>query len=68
MGEILNLRRAHKRKTRAGLDAEAAAKRAEFGRSRAAREAAIKQRNLEAARLDGHQRTVANPAPDDDKG
>jgi hypothetical protein len=64
MGEIVNLRLARKRKTRAGADAEAAANRASFGCSRAAREAAAKLLALDAARLDGHQRDGANADPD----
>ena len=56
MGEIINLRRARKNKARAVSDAEAAAKRAEFGRSSAEREATRKLRNLDATRLDGHRR------------
>ncbi len=68
MGEIVNLRRARKQKARAGSDAEAAANRAKCGASRAEREAAIRLRNLEATRLDGHRRADAGAAPDDDAG
>ena len=64
MGDIVNLRRARKQKARAASDAEAAVNRANFGASRAGREAAMRLRNLESARLDGHRRAAA---PDDDQ-
>ncbi len=63
MGEIVNLRRARKQKARGDSDATAAANRAKFGASRAAREAAEKLLRLESARLDGHRRG-ADAAPD----
>ena len=66
MGEIANLRRARKQKARAGSEAEAAANRVKFGASRAGREAATSQRELEAKRLDGHRLTPV--APDDADG
>jgi hypothetical protein len=66
MGEIVNLRRARKKKTRAGAESEAAANRAKFGADRAGREAAVMRRELEATRLDGHRLTPA--APDDADG
>jgi hypothetical protein len=65
MGEIVNLRRARKRKARVGLEARAAANRAEFGRNRAERNGALRLRDLEAMRLDGHRRDGAKSAADD---
>jgi hypothetical protein len=54
--EIVNLRKARKARDRAGREAEAAANRAKFGRSKDEREA----ESLEAARkarvLDAHRR------------
>jgi hypothetical protein len=66
MGEIVNLRRARKRKLRDNSAAQAAAHRLKFGLSRADQEAAEKIRDLDRARLDGCRRDVAGPAPDDE--
>jgi Domain of unknown function (DUF4169) len=64
MGEIVNFRRARKRKSRANSALQAAAHRLKFGLSRADREAAEKIRDLDRARLDGCRR--AGLASDDD--
>lgn len=56
MGDIVNLRRARKKRARDASGVEAAANRLTFGQSRAEREAANKLRGLEQGRLDGHKR------------
>ena len=66
MGEIVNLRRARKTKSRANSAAQAAAQRLKFGLSRADREAAEKIRDLDRARLDGCRRDVTGVASDDE--
>jgi hypothetical protein len=63
MAEIVNLRQARKRKTRAEKDAAADANRRAHGRPPAERRAADKIRALEAERLEGHRRE-----PDDEPG
>jgi hypothetical protein len=65
MGEIVNLRRARKAKTRAASVTEAAANRTEFGQGRAAREAAQAARDLETRRLDAHKRESSDVSPDE---
>jgi hypothetical protein len=59
MGEIVNLRRARKEKTRATASKEADAARAKSGRIRAACDAAGQTRALEDKRLAGHKREAA---------
>jgi hypothetical protein len=63
MGEIVNLRRARKQKARLAATNEKAARRAEFGISRAEREAAELAKTLDAKRLEAHRREA--PPRDD---
>jgi hypothetical protein len=63
MGEIVNLRRARKQKARLADAKEKAARRAEFGISRAEREAAELAKTLESKRLEAHRREA--PSRDD---
>jgi len=56
MGDIVNLRTARKRKARAGKAADAAARRAEFGEPKAARETRRLMTDKDAARHDSHKR------------
>jgi hypothetical protein len=56
MGDIINLRTARKRRERAGREAEAAANRAAFGRTRTERDAAAAEASRAAALLDGARR------------
>lgn len=67
MGEIVNLRRARKARTRAAATSEAAANRTRFGQSRAAREAAQAALDMETRKLDAHRREVSD-APTDENG
>ena len=57
MGEIVNLRRARKRKAAAQANVAAAANRAAFGVSKKERAKAEDERSIAAARLDGHLRS-----------
>ena len=66
MGEIVNLRRARKGKSRADSAAQAAARRLKFGLSRADREAAEKIRDLDRARLDGCRCDLTGLTSDDE--
>jgi hypothetical protein len=59
MAEIINLRRARKRKERAGKEAQAAANRTTFGRSKAERALSEARKDLAQHRLDGHKRDDA---------
>lgn len=63
MGELVNLRRARKAKGRAEREANAAANRAAFGRTRGEKEGQDAIRTLETRRLDGHRRDAR---PDDE--
>ena len=54
--EIVNLRRARKSKARAGKQAEAAANRIKFGRSKAERTREAANAELHRRRLDSHRR------------
>ncbi|HVW91317.1 MAG TPA: DUF4169 family protein [Devosia sp.] len=56
MGEIVNLRQARKAKARAGKEAEAAANRAKFGRSKAEKELEAARRKLAERSIEGHKR------------
>jgi hypothetical protein len=56
MGEIVNLRKARKRKAAAQAEVAAAANRAAFGVSKKERAKAEAERILAQARLDGHLR------------
>jgi hypothetical protein len=55
MGEIVNLRRARKRKQRLGEEAAAAANRVAFGAPKAAKRKAQAERELAERRLDEHR-------------
>jgi hypothetical protein len=57
MGEIVNLRRARKRRASEAAEREAAANRAAFGVPKSARETAEALRRLEQDRLDAHKRS-----------
>ena len=59
MSEIINLRLARKRKQRAGKEAQAAANRIAFGRSRAERALSDARNDLAQHRLDGQKRDDA---------
>ena len=56
MADIINLRRARKRKERAEKDAKAAENRIAFGRSKAERALGDAQKDLATRRLDSHKR------------
>jgi Domain of unknown function (DUF4169) len=55
MGEVVNLRRARKAKTRGGAEAEAAAKRVQFGRTKAEKTLTKAEQEAAARKLDGHE-------------
>ena len=55
MGEIINLRRARKRKRRLGEEAAAAANRVAFGAPKTAERKARAERERAERRLDGHR-------------
>jgi hypothetical protein len=56
MADIINLRRARKRKERAAKDARAAENRTAFGRGKAERALSAAQRDIAERRLEGHKR------------
>lgn len=56
MGEVVNLRLARKAKRRATKDATAAMNRAAFGRTRAEKEADLRERSRTDRALDGAKR------------
>jgi hypothetical protein len=56
-GEIINLKRARKAKTRSAKEAEADANRVRFGRTKAERQLTSTKGDLAARRLDGHRLT-----------
>jgi Domain of unknown function (DUF4169) len=56
MGEIVNLRRAKKRRAAKTAEAAASANRAAFGVSKSAKIKAQAERSLTQSRLDGHRR------------
>ena len=56
MGALVNLRRYAKAKARAGAEAEAAANRAAFGRTKAEKMLTKAEQDLEKSRLDAHKR------------
>ena len=56
MAEIINLRQARKAKARTVKEADAAANRAKFGRTKAEKDAEAAQTALDVAKLDGHKR------------
>ncbi len=66
MGDVVNLRRARKRKAREHEQAAAAARRVESGVSRAERGSATAERALADRRLAGHHLGSASPEPADD--
>ncbi|MGX1588309.1 DUF4169 family protein [Brevundimonas diminuta] len=55
MGEIVNLNKARKARDKAAAKRTAEANRLTFGRTRAERETTQKERDRDAARLDGHK-------------
>src|SRR5436190_7288344 len=63
MAEIVNLRRARKRKTRAEADAKAAENRTRFGRPKAERDAAAAQARLAERLLAGHRLDEGGDGP-----
>jgi hypothetical protein len=67
MADVVNLRRARKRKAREIAAAEAADRRLEFGISRATREASRDQRELAERRLAAHRLDPATDRADDGK-
>jgi hypothetical protein len=56
MAEIINLRQARKRKTRAGKEAKAAENRVAFGRTKEERRLSEAEKALAERRLEGHKR------------
>jgi hypothetical protein len=56
MSEIVNLTRVRKAKAREDREAQAAANRTKYGRTKAERERQTAQDAIDAARLDGHKR------------
>jgi len=68
MGDIVNLRRARKRRARAQADSEAAARRVTFGLAPASRLAELARLELATRQLDGHRLgpSVSAHAGDDD--
>lgn len=56
MAEIVNLRQARKAKARAGKEAEAAANRAKFGRSKAEKDLEAARRKLADKAVEAHKR------------
>lgn len=55
-GQVINLRRAHKQKDRAGKEAIAAENRRRHGRSKAEKQAEAISRKQEERHIDGHKR------------
>jgi len=71
MGEVVNLRRARKRRERDAGRREGDAAAAKHGRTKAARKAEAAEAEREARRLEGHRREPARDAEgaeDDDAG
>ncbi len=64
MGDIINLRRARKTKERAAAEKKAAENRSQFGRSKAERESVKANAELDARRLDSHQRRSSGEPED----
>ncbi|MEM9496005.1 MAG: DUF4169 family protein [Pseudomonadota bacterium] len=64
MSDVINLRRARKKKVRAERDAAAAENRAAFGRTKAQKLKDDVVRRRDEAFIDGHRR----PSADDDEG
>jgi Domain of unknown function (DUF4169) len=56
MADIINLRRARKRKERAAKEAKAAENRTAFGRGKGERALNAAQRDIAERRLEGHKR------------
>jgi hypothetical protein len=67
MGDIVNLRRARKRKARDDREAEASARRTEVGVSKTERRAASAERALLDRRLQGHKLGADAPEPAGDE-
>lgn len=55
MGEVINLNKARKARDKAEAKRTADANRLTFGRTRSERQSTQKERDREAARLDGHK-------------
>ncbi|WP_312144462.1 DUF4169 family protein [Brevundimonas sp.] len=55
MGEVVNLNKARKARDKAGAKRTADANRLTFGRTRSERQSTQKERDRDAARLDGHK-------------
>ncbi|WP_313002502.1 DUF4169 family protein [Brevundimonas sp.] len=55
MGEVVNLNKARKARDKAEAKRTADANRLTFGRTRSERQSTQKERDREAARLDGHK-------------
>ncbi len=64
MGEVVNLRRARKEKTRNDADAKADANRIAFGRTKVERALTAAEKALAERRLEGHRRK--DPSQKDD--
>lgn len=64
MGEIVNLRRARKKRARDDAEAEAAKNRAAHGRTKAERRMAATKRGKDEAALDGHRLEERPAGPD----
>lgn len=64
MGEIVNLRRVRKAKTKAQDESRAAANRLAFGQKKELRELNAAQRTLDERRIDGHKLTDTSDKPD----
>ncbi len=54
--QIVNLNRARKAKARADKERQAAENRVRFGQTKAERETGAREREIAAARIDGHRR------------
>ncbi|MEJ8474715.1 DUF4169 family protein [Roseibium algae] len=65
--DIINLRQARKKKSKAEQGAKADQNRALFGRTKAEKQLSQKSENLEAKRLDAH-RLEASDGPSPEKG
>ena len=59
MADVVNLKRARKHKVRATAEAEAAANRAAFGRSKAEKQQSRAEKDAAQRKLDGHKRDDA---------
>ena len=60
MGDVVNLRRARKERSRIQADVQAQINRAAFGRTKTERTASAALGELEARRIDGHRRETSS--------